>query len=976
MTHRTLAATVVFFSLLRIDFPHAASAANHIQIENAKPGTADWRLTSPGFASGAIEGYASLTSVNRGGRIQFFVNTLDPSYTLEIFRIGYYQGLGARRMTAPVTLAGIRQPTPTPDPVTGLIECRWTNPFTLDVPANPDPTEWMSGVYYVKLTGSSGRQQYIHFVVRDDGRPSDLLLAETVTTAQAYNVWGGKSLYGTIADRDDTANAAHKVSFDRPYYGDETYGAGNFSDQNDFAVFEWGMVQFLEQNGYDVAYATNLDVDRDANLLLSHKAFLSVGHDEYWSWAMRDHVEQARDAGVNLGFFSANTSYWQVRFENAVSTSAPMRVMVGYKEMCDQDPITPANLKTCRFREAPVNRPEDAMMGVRYVTQGRMPFVVEDASHWIFTGTGLKNGDALVNPDGSYFVGYEVDAMETATPAGAQRVAHSPATASHANFADTVVYRAASGATVFSSGSILWTYRVPQIVQTTRNVLARLVDNAFADADPIRPPLPSPWQAADIGDVGRAGFVALADADSFTLNGGGQDSFQGSDALYFVSQPISGDVTITARVTAVQQYWDNRAGLMLRESLAPGARYAAIVSRPSDSRMSGTSGVNEGAELRVKAAAGARPRTLAGVDARMPNWLRLSRAGNAIYAYTSSDGVAWTFLGSQTVALGATAYVGASVSSSRHGVWATASFDHVLVQPGAFVTPDALPPGWSHQDIGAVGVPGGASYDGASSTFTVRGAGADVWGTGDAFQYAYTRMSGDGTVVARVATMSAGASWIKAGVMIREALNPASPHAFMLVSYAKGVAFQRRTTADGLSTSTTIGGFQVPRWVKLSRAGDTITASHSADGATWTVVGSDTIPISADVLVGLAVSSHTAAAAATATFDYVSVTAETPPPPPPGGQPCASVTLDRTFFYSGAPASNWTVTVTAPSATCTWTAAINQPWQTLGGAAGPATISGAGSKTIRLGTLTNTTGAMRTGQFTIAGTTYKVTQEF
>src|SRR5262245_10602564 len=151
-----------------------------IQLENAKPGTSEWRLTNPGFASGAIEGYASLTSVNRGGRIQFFVNTLDPTFTLEIFRIGYYQGLRARRIAAAVTLPGIRQPIPAPDPATGVIECHWTNPYTLDVPADPDPTEWTSGFYYVKLTGSSGRQQYIHFVVRDDGRPSDLLMAETV----------------------------------------------------------------------------------------------------------------------------------------------------------------------------------------------------------------------------------------------------------------------------------------------------------------------------------------------------------------------------------------------------------------------------------------------------------------------------------------------------------------------------------------------------------------------------------------------------------------------------------------------------------------------------------------------------------------------------------------------------------------------------------------------------------------------------
>ena len=974
MKYRTLVAALVLFPIERIDSPHAAAfaAANYVQLENAKPGTSDWRVINPGFASGAIEGYASLTSVNRGGRIQFFVNTVDPTYTLEVFRIGYYQGLGGRRMTAPVTLAGIRQPIPSPDPVTGLIECQWTNPYALDIPVDPDPTVWMSGVYYVKLTGSSGRQQYIHFVVRDDGRAANLLLAEAVTTAQAYNVWGGKSLYGTIANRGDTANAADKVSFDRPYYGDETYGAGNFSDQNDFAVYEWGMVQFLEQNGYDVSYATNLDVDRDANLLLSHKAFLSVGHDEYWSWAMRDHVEQARDSGVNLGFFSANTSYWQVRFENAVSTSAPMRVMVGYKEDCGDDPIAPANLQTCRFRDAPVNRPEDAMVGVLYVTQGRMPFVVEDASHWIFTGTGLKNGDTLTNPDGSYFVGYEVDAMGTRTPAGAERVAHSPVTASHANFADAVVYRAPSGATVFASGSILWTYRVPQIVQMTKNVLARLIDNAFTDADPVRAPLPSPWRAADIGDVGRPGFVALAGADSFTLNGGGQDSFRGADALYYASQPFTGDVTITARVTAVQQYWDNRAGLMLRESLAPDARYTAIVSRPSDSRMNGTSGLNEGAELRVKDTAGGRPRTVAGVDVRMPNWLRLSRAGSVVYAYTSADGAAWTFLGSQAIAMGSAVYVGASVSSSRHSVWVTASFDHVSVQPGAFVSPDALPPGWSHQDVGAVGVAGGAAF--GASTFTIRGAGADVWGTADAFQFAYTRFSGDGTIVARVASVSAGAAWVKAGVMLRSSLGPSSPHGFMLISSTKGAAFQRRVTADGISTNTSGGALQAPRWVRLDRAGTAVTAFQSADGVSWTTVGSDTIDLGADVYAGLAVSSHTASATATATFDHVAVTSAAPPPPP-SGEPCASVTLDRTFFYSGAPASNWTVTVTAPSSTCTWTAAIDQAWITLEGGVGPATISGTGSKAIRVGTLSNTTGAMRTGQFTIAGTSYKVTQE-
>jgi regulation of enolase protein 1 (concanavalin A-like superfamily) len=943
-----------------------ATAQNNIQLENAKPGTTDWKLTNPGYASGAIEGYASLTSVNRGGRIEFFVNTADPTYTLEVFRIGYYQGLGGRRMTNPVKLPGTKQVIPAPDATTGLIECNWINPYILDIPASADPTDWMSGFYYVKLTGSSGVQQYISFVVRDDSRFSDIILAETVTTAQAYNVWGGKSLYGTIASRGDTANAAIKVSFDRPYYGDETFGAGNFSDQNDYKSFEWGMVNFLEGNGYDVTYATNLDVERDPNLLLSHKAFLSVGHDEYWSWNMRDNVERARDAGISLGFFSANTSYWQVRFENSSVLNQPLRVMVGYKERCAEDPITPTYLHTCRFRDPPVNRSEDRMVGIMYVTQGRMPFVVEDASHWVFTNTGLKNGDSLVNPDGSSFIGYEVDALGPNSPANLERAGHSPVKTNGANFSDLTVYRAASGATVFASGSILWTYSVPQIAQITRNVLARLVSNAFPDGQPIRPQLAAPWQAADIGDVGRPGFVGLAGTDRFTLNGAGQDAFTGKDALYYAWQPLNGDGVITARTTGVQNSWNNRAGLMIRESVAPDARYVSLVSRPSDSRMNGTSGVNEGAEFSVKSTAGARASTLAAQDLKMPNWLRLVRTGNTFSAYLSPDGSAWTLLGSTTVAMNSAVLAGTSVASAQHAVWMTASFDHVSIEAGP---PRALPAGWTHGDIGAVGPAGSASYDSASGTFTVTGAGADIWNSADAFHYAYSAFSGDGSIAARVASVSAGASWIKAGVMLRETLDPSSAQGFMLVSYAKGVAFQRRVATAGLSTSTGGGLYAAPRWVKLERTGNTFTASQSADGASWTVVGTDTIPMAATVYAGLAVSSHTNTATATATFDNVAITH-------PSSGACSSLALSRTSFYSGGPASTWTITVTAPSSICTWTASIDQPWLLLNRTAGPTTISGTGSGTATLQTLDNRTGAFRYGTFTIGGTAYKVTQEF
>jgi regulation of enolase protein 1 (concanavalin A-like superfamily) len=159
-------------------------------------------------------------------------------------------------------------------------------------------------------------------------------------------------------------------------------------------------------------------------------------------------------------------------------------------------------------------------------------------------------------------------------------------------------------------------------------------------------------------------------------------------------------------------------------------------------------------------------------------------------------------------------------------------------------------------------------------TWTVTGAGADVWDTSDQFHYVYQPLTGNGTITARVATEQNVNDWTKAGVMIRETTAAGARHGFMLVtpSGVKGLAFQRRVTTGGLSTNTAGGGGTPPAWVRVTRAGSTIAAYRSVDGLTWTLVGSDTIPMGTTVLAGLAVSSHDATQLATATFDNVSVT--------------------------------------------------------------------------------------------------------
>ena len=448
-----------------------AIVPTNTQLENAQQGADAIGLTNAA-KGGEIEGFASAVSVNHGEETRFYVSTVEPSYSLQVFRVGWYSGKGARAMTQPILRAGIRQPAPVEDAETGLIECHWSDPYILKTSDAASGTPWPSGVYVAKLTASaSGKQSYIIFVVRDDASTSDLLFQTSVTTYEAYNDWGGKSLY--------TKPRAHKVSFNRPYK--QGYGTGHF------LFWELSMVRFLEREGYDVSYTTDVDTHERGNLLLQHKAFLSVGHDEYWSWRMRDHVQAARDLGVNLGFFGADAAYWQIRFEPSLEDGAPDRTITCYKD-ADKDPFSGAGdaamrrLTTVKFRDDIVNRPEDELVGVMYETDPvGGDIVIEDDSSWVFAGTGLKQGDHLKN-----LLGYEVDRMFGHAPKGTTRLSHSPYQFhGETRYSDMTVYTAPSGATVFATGSMQWNwglndyevmgqkYANQAVQQVTRNILSR-----------------------------------------------------------------------------------------------------------------------------------------------------------------------------------------------------------------------------------------------------------------------------------------------------------------------------------------------------------------------------------------------------------------------------------------------------------------------------------------------------------------------
>lgn len=344
-----------------------ASPANAVVAENCLAGATDWDIAS-GLDDNSIQGFAAEISVNRGETVQFKINTDAAQFRIDIYRLGYYGGMGARKIRTDTLTGPEVQPACLTDAATGLVDCgNW------DVSATWNTTGQTSGIYLAKLTRIDGgvastAGSHIVFVVRDDARASTMLFQTSDTTWQAYNRFGGPSLYtgGPVANPQvyGFGGRASKVSYNRPFDTRE------HDPQSWIFNAEYPMVRWLEANGYDVGYSTGVDSDRRGALIKNHKVFLSVGHDEYWSGAQRANVEAARDAGVNLAFFSGNTAYWKTRWESSIDGSGtPYRTLVSYKESLADAKIDPSPEWTGTWRDPRFSppsdggRPENALSG-------------------------------------------------------------------------------------------------------------------------------------------------------------------------------------------------------------------------------------------------------------------------------------------------------------------------------------------------------------------------------------------------------------------------------------------------------------------------------------------------------------------------------------------------------------------------------------------------------------------------------------
>jgi hypothetical protein len=423
-------------SLSALPRPESSKAA-WVTRENDRPGTSDWLITS---ASGGIEGYANKVSAQQGDGVTLFVSTPAARFQVRAFRMGYYQGLWGRLIWTSKWVRGGVQSAPVRTPGTNMIEARWHPSMHLTVTG-----EWPEGVYLLKLISGSGAQRYVPLTVRNDRSRAALVIQNEVTTWQAYNDWGGYSLYGGSGG---AGSRSRVVSFDRPYALFQG-GAGILNGN------ELPFIVLAEKGGYDVTYWTDIDFHERPRLLLNHQALITLGHDEYWSSNMRDMALEARAShGINIAFLGSNADYRHIRL--APSPRGPDRREINYR-VATEDPLYGVNNAevTVEWRRRPVPRPESRLNGGFYQCFGVFAgmHVVVDAP-WLFHDTELKRGSVVPG-----MIRQEVDRVDpsVATPGNIQILAHSPVSCGgRPSFSDVSYYTTRSGAGVFDSGNTNW----------------------------------------------------------------------------------------------------------------------------------------------------------------------------------------------------------------------------------------------------------------------------------------------------------------------------------------------------------------------------------------------------------------------------------------------------------------------------------------------------------------------------------------
>jgi hypothetical protein len=474
-----------------------------VAAENRRSGTRGWRLPGPaadigGLRRGDVSGYVAEEAISPGQTERVYVSAPGSARVrIAVFRIGWYGGTGGREVLISRPLPAGSQPRCIHRAATGLTECDWRPTLSFRVPAGLP-----SGIYIARLSARSGQSDCL-FVVRST-TPQPLLAQLPTSTYEAYNAWGGDSLYPGGADRVKLTGKRQgvEVSYDRPY--DSVTGAGEL-----FAR-DVAMVWFLERHGYPVSYTTSESVDEDPGQLQGHRALLDFGHSEYWSQRQADAFAAARDAGTSLLFLSSDTLAWRARYIAASPAASeagePSHTLVSYKEHAGRDPDRAQ--PTGRFPDGGAALTGSAYVGCitprlsvpgpptyRYYAWRPAPRL---EPRWLFARTGITRATRIPG-----IVGYELDMRTARSPRGTQLVGSGTAPCMFSqpgeprpgpgqNRAESTLYTAGSGALVFAAGSLGWELglepvrsaspnapRTPdrRLVALTRNLLSRVLSD-------------------------------------------------------------------------------------------------------------------------------------------------------------------------------------------------------------------------------------------------------------------------------------------------------------------------------------------------------------------------------------------------------------------------------------------------------------------------------------------------------------------
>ena len=433
---RTLMAAVAVVGLAGTACGPRGRVVSSHKAKHVKPvADAGWHIASRQPKDG-ITGFADQTDVVPGGHVHFFVSTRAGSYTVKAYRMGWYGGKGGGLAWHSRRHKGVKQADPTVSENTHTVAAPWKKSFTVGTEG------WPEGAYLFVLKASDGSAHYVPLVLRSQTTSGKVVLVDATATWQAYNAWGGYSLYH--GPFNNPRRRATVVSFDRPYDG---------SGANLFLSFERPAISYAEQLGLPIAYITSQDLASEPDVLSGARAVISLGHDEYWTSSMRDAVKAAREAGTNIAFLGANAVFRHIRFEEG--PAGPNRVEVNYRT--ETDPLMSSEPKevTTNWREPPDPRPESVLTGALYECNPvNAAYVVPERAEWPLSAAHVDGGTKFKG-----LVGPEYDRVDPAydTPRPITVLAHSPLTChGRPSYADTSYYTVPSGAGVFDAGTMRW----------------------------------------------------------------------------------------------------------------------------------------------------------------------------------------------------------------------------------------------------------------------------------------------------------------------------------------------------------------------------------------------------------------------------------------------------------------------------------------------------------------------------------------